>query len=89
MDRITALQGSSRDLLVKPVVASRNVGCFLGLFLTQRPFVCCLPLPQVYLKNKTSQDMRQSLGYVIILHPFQGAVSRNVSKFRQWQQPPN
>ena len=70
MDRITALQGSSRDLLVKPVVASRNVGCFLGLFLTQRPFVCCLPLPQVYLKNKTSQDMRQSLGYVIILHPF-------------------
>ena len=28
------------------------------------------PPPPAYLKNKSSQDLRQSLGYVIILHPF-------------------
>ena len=44
MDRITALQGSSRDLLVKPVVASGNVGCFLRL-ISHTTSVCLLSTP--------------------------------------------
>ena len=73
MDRITALQGSLHvHLEVKPVVASQNVGCFPRLISQDWEvavrFVCFLP--RAYLKNKSSQDLRQSLGYVIILHPF-------------------
>ena len=78
MDRITALQGSLHvHLEVKPVVASQNVGCFPRLisqdWVVAVRFVCFLPPPpphRAYLKNKTSQDLRQSLGFVIILHPF-------------------